>query len=104
MSNQPTHDRYPQIRPTSGYADSRISATGPGPGAGVDADPELSAMLSARTGIVLTILIGQLWALAVAVDAWMTGTVATAWWLAAFQVASFVVAYAVWRAGDRRDR
>lgn len=30
--NRPVHERYPQIRATSGYGDPRVRHTGPGPG------------------------------------------------------------------------
>ncbi|GAA1620859.1 DUF6755 family protein [Catellatospora bangladeshensis] len=99
-----THDRYPRIRPTSGYADPRIRSTGPGPGAGVETDPERSSMLSGRLALVLSIVVGQLWAITIGLNAWMMGQTRTAWWAAAFSVASFLVALWAWRLGERRDR
>jgi hypothetical protein len=104
MSNQSSPERYPQIRATSGYTDPRIRSTGPGPGAGVEHDPERSSMLSGRTVIVASILIGQLWALAIGVDQWMSGHTGPARWLAAFSTASFLVALALWRVGRGSDR
>jgi len=95
--NRPVHERYPQIRPTSGYADARVTATGPGPGAGTDQQPERSAILSARVGLAITVVIGQLWALTVATDAWMRGEIATAWWSTGFSAASFLVVLLAWR-------
>ncbi|WP_371481377.1 DUF6755 family protein [Kitasatospora sp. NBC_00315] len=99
--NRPLPERYPQIRSTSGYADSRIRRTGPGPGAGADHEPERSAMLNARVAIAITVVIGQLWALTVATDAWMEGRTGTAWWATAFSAASFLVVLLAWRIGPR---
>ncbi|GJF33516.1 hypothetical protein KNE206_62160 [Kitasatospora sp. NE20-6] len=102
--NRPVHERYPQIRATSGYADPRIRATGPGPGAGGEHEPERSAMLSARVVLAATVVIGQLWALTVATDAFMAGHTATAWWCTGFSALSFLVVLAVWLAVPRRER
>ncbi len=102
--NRPVAERYPQIRATSGYADPRISRTGPGPGAGTGQEPERSAMLTARVVVVITTVIGQLWALTVATDAWMGGDTRTAWWLTGFSAASFLVVLLVWRLAAPRDR
>ncbi|GHJ46904.1 hypothetical protein Cs7R123_42460 [Catellatospora sp. TT07R-123] len=96
--------RYPLIRATSGYGDPRVRSTGPGPGAGAETDPERSAMLSGRVALVLSILVGQLWAIGVGLNAWMMGQTRTAWWTAVFSAASFLVALVAWRIGDRRDR
>lgn len=46
----------------------------------------------ARIVIVTTIVLGQLWAITVALEAYLLDEVAQAWWLAGFSVASFVVA------------
>ncbi|WP_243639179.1 hypothetical protein [Streptacidiphilus pinicola] len=97
--NRPVADRYPQIRPTSGYGDSRIRRSGPGPGAGTDHDPERSAMLTGRLVVVLSVVVGQLWALGVGVDAWMQGHTSTAWWCTGFEGLSFLIALAAWRFG-----
>jgi hypothetical protein len=102
--NSPTHERYPEIRPTSGYGDPRVRSTGPGPGAGFESEPDRSSVMNARLAIVLSILIGQLWALGVGLNAWMQGDTTIAWWVAGFEIVSFGVALAVWRAGERRDR
>ncbi|GAA2793673.1 hypothetical protein GCM10010441_18650 [Kitasatospora paracochleata] len=101
--NRPVHERYPQIRATSGYADPRVTRTGPGPGAGTDQQPERSAALSARVALAVTVVIGQLWALTVATDAWMKGSTDTAWWCTGFSVASFLVVVLAWRI-SRQDR
>jgi hypothetical protein len=51
----------------------------------------------ARTGLVTriiivgTVVLGQLWALTVALEAYLSGETAQAWWLAAFSVLSFAV-------------
>jgi hypothetical protein len=60
--------------------------------------------MNARLAIVLSILIGQLWALGVGLNAWMQGDTTIAWWVAGFEIVSFGVALAVWRAGEQRDR
>ncbi len=82
----------------------RPGASGPGPGAGADARPERSAILNARIAIVATIVVGQLWGLTVALDAWFEGEMAQVWWLLGFQALSFVVAGAVWLSGPRGER
>ncbi len=76
--NRPVPERYPQIRPTTGYADPRVLHTGPVPGAGADPEPGRSAVLSTRLVLVLSIVVGQLWALTVGVDSWMEGGTGTA--------------------------
>ncbi|WP_369144754.1 hypothetical protein [Streptomyces sp. R44] len=101
--NRPVHERYPQIRPTSGYGDPRIRHTGPGPGAGTEQEPERSSKLSARLALALTVVIGQLWGLTIVVDEWMTGDTGTAWWGAGFLVLSFLVVLGLWLI-DPKDR
>jgi hypothetical protein len=77
----------------------------PGPGPGVEpADARRrQTLLVVRIALVATIVIGQLWALTVALDAYLLGEDAMVWWLLAFQVASTLVALAVWWStpGDR---
>ncbi|MEV0368309.1 hypothetical protein AB0I10_00490 [Streptomyces sp. NPDC050636] len=101
--NRPVRERYPQIRSTSGYGDPRVHSTGPGPGAGTDQDPERSSKLSGRLMLAMTVVVGQLWALAVAVDEWMRGDTTTAWWSAGFLVLSFFVVLGLWSI-DKNDR
>ncbi|MEU6620650.1 hypothetical protein ABZ926_07660 [Streptomyces litmocidini] len=101
--NRPVHERYPQIRPTSGYGDPRIRHTGPGPGAGTEQEPERSSKLSARLALALTVVIGQLWGLTIVVDEWMAGDTGTAWWGAGFLVLSFLVVLGLWLI-DPKDR
>lgn len=91
-------DRYPGLR-GSGTRDARIQSTGPGPGAGTDQDPDRTSMLSARIALAATIVVGQLWALTVMLDAWHEGDDGHVWMLLAFQVISFILALVVWRAG-----
>ena len=81
----------------------RAGGTGPGPGVGVDRDPERAASVVARIIIVATIVAGQLWALAVMLNAYLSNEMRTVWWLLGFEVASFAVAFAVWwvSAADR---
>ncbi|GAA3939393.1 hypothetical protein GCM10022244_54580 [Streptomyces gulbargensis] len=101
--NRPVRERYPQLRPTSGYGDPRTRHTGPGPGAGTEQEPERSSKLSARLALALTVVAGQLWGLTVVVDEWMAGDTGTAWWGAGFLVLSFLVVLGLW-ALDPDDR
>ncbi|MFD9839403.1 hypothetical protein [[Kitasatospora] papulosa] len=101
--NRPLHERYPQIRPTSGYADPRVRHTGPGPGAGSEQEPERSAKLTARLVLALSVVIGQLWALTEVVNVWMEGDTGTAWWGAGFLCLSFLVVLGLWLV-DPKDR
>lgn len=70
----------------------------PGPGAGAEprADLQRRAVIVARIAIVATIVVGQLWALTIALDAYFLEETTTVGWLLAFQVVSFVLALAVW--------
>lgn len=90
-------DRYPGLR-GSGNRDARIRSTGPGPGAGTDQDPDRSSMLAARIAIAATVVVGQLWGLAVMLDSWHEGEDGQVWMLLAFQAVSFVIALVTWRA------
>lgn len=72
---------------------------GPGPGAGVDRAPERSSMLNARIALVATIVVGQLWALTVALNRYFSWEPVRL--LVVFQGLSFVVALAVWLAASR---
>ncbi|MFF0740944.1 hypothetical protein ACFYVL_11130 [Streptomyces sp. NPDC004111] len=101
--NRPVHERYPQIRPTSGYGDPRVRHTGPGPGAGTEQEPERSAKLSARLVLALSVVIGQLWALTITVNEWMKGDTGTAWWGAGFLCLSFLAVLLLWLL-DPKDR
>lgn len=80
----------------------RIRSTGPGPGAGWDRSPWRAAMLNARIAIVATVVLGQLWGLTVALDAWLEGETGSVWWLLGFQALSFVVALGVSLTARRR--
>jgi hypothetical protein len=90
--------RYPGLR-GSGARDPRIRAAGPG--AGGDQSPDRASMLAARTAIVATIVVGQLWALTVALNAWQEDRLGQVWLLLGFQALSFLLAAAVWLAGPR---
>ena len=92
--------RYPGLR-GSGSRDPRVRSTGPGPGAGVDREPDRTSMLNARIAIVATIVVGQLWGLMVALNAWLDHRMGQVWLLLTFQLLSFVLAVAVWLAGPR---
>jgi hypothetical protein len=78
-------------------------ASGPGPGAGGDRDPERTAADVSRIALVATVVIGQLWGLTVALNAYFEGEIATVWWLVAFEGLSFLVALGMWllAPGDR---
>ncbi|HXF36390.1 MAG TPA: hypothetical protein VNO17_04320 [Actinomycetota bacterium] len=61
-------------------------------------------MLHARIVIVATIVLGQLWGLTVALDAWLGGATGQVSWLLAFQALSFLLALAVWLTTPRSLR
>jgi hypothetical protein len=92
--------RYPGLR-GSGTRDPRVHAPGPGPGAGADTEPDRASMLNARIAIVATIVVGQLWGLMVALNAWLEHRDGQVLLLLGFQLLSFAVAVAVWRAAPR---
>ena len=92
--------RYPGLR-GSGSRDPRVHAPGPGPGAGADTEPDRASMLNARIAIVATIVVGQLWGLMVALNAWLEHDGGQVLALLGFQLLSFAVAVAVWRAAPR---
>jgi len=79
---------------TDGGSRLRVRDTGPGQGAGSEADPQGAPILNARIAIVATIVIGQLWALTVALNIWFSGEGVTV--LVAFQAISFALALVVW--------
>ena len=64
--------------------------------------PDEAAALGARIAIVASIILGQLWALTVALDSWLGGEAAPVYWLLLFQAASFGVALLIWLASPRR--
>jgi hypothetical protein len=80
-----------------------VRATGPGRGAGFERYPERSSIVVVRIAIVATVVLGQLWALTVCLNAYFLRDMRTVWWLVAFQAVSFVAALVVWRLapGDR---
>jgi len=90
--------RYPGLR-GSGARDARIRSSGPGSGS--DHDPERAAMLSGRIAVVATIVVGQLWGLTVALNAWLERRTGQVWLLLAFEALSFALAVAVWLAAPR---
>ena len=92
--------RYPGLR-GSGSRDPRVRSSGPGPGAGADREPDRASMLNARIAIVATVVVGQLWGLMVALNAWLDHRTGQVWLLLGFQVLSFAIAAAVWLAGPR---
>jgi hypothetical protein len=58
-------------------------------------------MLNARIAIVATIVVGQLWGLMVALNAWLEHDNGQVVALLGFQLLSFAVAVTVWRAAPR---
>jgi hypothetical protein len=78
-------------------------ASGPGPGAGGDRNPERTAADVSRIVLIATVVIGQLWGLTVALNAYFEGATATVWWLVAFEGLSFLLALGLWLLppGDR---
>ena len=90
--------RYP------GQRRLRARSSGPGPGAGHERDPWHAAMVHARILLVATIVVGQLWGLAVALDAWLRGQGGQVWLLLGFESLSFAVALALWLTAPRRSR
>ena len=92
--------RYPGLR-GSGTRDPRVHAPGPGPGAAADTEPDRASMLNARITIVATIVVGQLWGLMVALNAWLDRRTGQVLLLLGFQLLSLAVAVAVWQAAPR---
>ena len=92
--------RYPGLR-GSGSRDPRVRSPGPGPGAGVEREPDRASMLNARIAIVAMIVVGQLWGLMVALNAWLEHDMGQVVLLLGFQLLSFALAVAVWQAGPR---
>jgi hypothetical protein len=92
--------RYPGLR-GSGTRDPRIHAPGPGLAAGADREPDRASMLNARIALVATVVVGQLWGLVVALNAWQDHRDGQVVLLLGFQLLSFAVAVAVWLAGPR---
>ena len=77
----------------------RVGNTGPGPGAGHERDPARAGMLHARTAIVATIIVGQLWGLSVALNRYYERESVTL--IVVFETLSFLLALAVWLAAPR---
>ena len=79
------------------------SSSGPGPGAGGDRNPERAAADISRIALVATVVVGQLWGLTVALNAYFEGESGTVLWLVAFEGLSFLIALGLWllTPGDR---
>ncbi|WP_327067085.1 hypothetical protein OG500_14205 [Kitasatospora sp. NBC_01250] len=90
-----TPARRPRLRPPAGRAASRAGRSG-----GADRP----ALLAARSVLALAVLVGQLWALTVATNAWMVGDTDTAWWTTAFSIGSFLAVLLLWWRAPRGDR
>jgi len=89
--------RYPGLR-GSGGRDPRIRSSGPGPSTD---RAERASMLHGRIALVALIVVGQLWGLTVALNAWFERRTGQVWLLLGFQVLSFALALAVWLATPR---
>jgi hypothetical protein len=76
-----------------------VLAPGPGPGEGLPT--QRLAMIGARIALVATIVIGQLWALDVALNAYFRDEMHAVLWLLGFQVLSFALSLGVWLASPR---
>jgi len=89
--------------PSSRGRKLEVTSPGPGPGAGLDRNPERTATILARSVVVATIVIGQLWGLTVALDAYFDERMARVFWVLGFEALSFLLALAVWMLapGDR---
>jgi hypothetical protein len=74
----------------------RVRAPGPGPGGGVP--PQRAAVIVARIVVVATIVVGQLWAITVMLNAYFDEDMGTVWWLLGFEALSFLLALATWLA------
>lgn len=73
-----------------------IRETGPGPGNGLERDPQRAGILAARIAIIATILVGQLWGLTVALNAWQENDTRNVVLLLVFEAVSFAIALTVW--------
>jgi hypothetical protein len=62
-----------------------------------DTDEGVRAALTTRIVIAVTIILGQLWALTVGLEAYLEGHTGQAWLLAAFSIVSFLLALALVR-------
>ena len=89
MRSEPTDVR-------SRSAQTRLTRTLPGRPAD-ETDEGVRTALTTRIVIVLTIILGQLSALTVGLEAYLGGHTGQAWLLATFSVVSFVVALALVR-------
>lgn len=85
----------------------RSPVPGHGPGQrGTDRFGERTAQIPLNAAILLvaTIVVGQLWALTVALDSYLGGEGGSVGWILLFQGLSFAVSFAVWLATPRRRR
>jgi hypothetical protein len=80
----------------AGRARVRLAAPGPGSRAGPGRESERAPIVIARIALVATIVLGQLWGLTVALNAYFQERMATVWWLVGFEALSFALALAVW--------
>ncbi len=62
----------------------------------MERDPARASILGARIAIVATMVVGQLWGLTVALNAWQEGKTGDVILLVGFELASFLIALIVW--------
>jgi hypothetical protein len=80
----------------------RDGGPGPGPGAGIDREPERSTILNARIALIALIVVGQLWALTLVLNAWFRYEDGQMWLLIGFEALSFALALLIALIGRRR--
>jgi hypothetical protein len=66
--------------------------------------PDLAAALGGRVAFVGVIVVTQLWALTVALDAWFEHDMTAVWWLLGYQVLAFATSLAIWVARPEERR
>lgn len=70
----------------------------PGPPVGGGPAPQRVAVIVARIAVVATIVVGQLWAITVMLNAYLEEDMRSVRWLLEFEALSFVLALAAWLA------
>jgi hypothetical protein len=84
---------------------SPVPGHGPGqPGTDRFAERTGQIPLDAAVLLVASIVVGQLWALTVALDVWLSGEDGPVRWLLLFQALSFALSLAIWFATPRHRR
>lgn len=65
---------------------------------------DVTSILNTRIAIVLAVIVGQLWGLKLALDAWFGGQVQALWTIVAFQAVSTAITFALSRAQGAPER